>query len=48
MAVLEFPNSGAQYLLVDVQPIVTMTKVTFSEARWMVEALGAVAEELLL
>jgi hypothetical protein len=28
-------------------PIVTITKVTFSQARWMVEAPGAVAEELL-
>ena len=28
-------------------PIVAVTKVTFSKARWMVEALGAVAEELL-
>ena len=28
-------------------PIVAVTKVTFSEAHWMVEALGAVAEELL-
>ena len=28
-------------------PIVTITKVAFSIARWMVEASGAVAEELL-
>ena len=27
-------------------PIVTITKITFSEARWMVEAPGAVTEEL--
>jgi hypothetical protein len=28
-------------------PIVTITGVAFSEARWMVEAPGAVTEELL-
>jgi hypothetical protein len=28
-------------------PIVTITKVAFSEARWMVEAPGAVTEKLL-
>ena len=28
-------------------PIVTITKAAFSEARWMVEASRAVAEELL-
>ena len=28
-------------------PIIAVTEVAFSEARWMVEALGAVAEVLL-
>ena len=28
-------------------PFVTITKVAFSEAHWMVEAPGAVTEELL-
>ena len=28
-------------------PIVSIIKAAFSKARWMVEALGAVAEELL-